>query len=225
MDLNMMMRDQARNGLQSQLDAAVTAGDAATARKIADDIAKLDVATAPKPAVAFTNNDVWLAAEAKAPWLGVDPKKSAKANEFAKTMNPKKFASAEAMADAVIKAVDEEFKPSGTTTTAPPENETDEDREARETAEAEAAEAKAAAGKQRATDGPKDGDLSRGTAARARSGPWTKLADAPADIQKDVKRSADRFVPEGAAKEVREKFITDALASQYRMHQNNKGKK
>jgi hypothetical protein len=222
MDLNMMMRDQARNGLQSQLDAAVTAGDTAAARKLADDIAKLDVATAPKPAVAFTNNDVWLAAEAKAPWLGVDPKKSAKANEFAKTMNPKKFASAEAMADAVIKAVEEEFKPA----TAASEAAEEDEGEAAEEGEGEgAAESKPAPSKQRATDGPKDGDLSRGSATRAKSGPWTKLADAPADIQKEVKRSADRFVPEGAKKEVREKFITDALASHYRTHQNNKGKK
>jgi hypothetical protein len=109
MDLNMMMREQARNGLQAQLDAAVTNGDTEAARKVAKDIAALEVSTAPKSAP-YGSEDI-KAELNKQDWFGVDPKKSAKAMEFGKTMDLAKFPTAAAFAAAVVKAVDEEFKP------------------------------------------------------------------------------------------------------------------
>ena len=202
----MMMREQARAGLQTQLDAAVTNGDTAAATKIAEDIAKLAVQSAPK---APPYGDVEIRAELeKAPWFGIDPKKSAKAVEFGKTMNPKKFATAEAFAVALIKAVDEEFKPAAA--------------EVEEEAETEGEKKPV---KKRATDAPGEGDaLGNRTATNRRTGPWTKLTDAPADVQKEIKRTADKFVSSTAPKEQREKFIAHALESHYATHLR-KGKK
>ena len=217
-DLNVMMREQARNGLQAQLDAAVTNGDTAAATKIAEDIAKLAVSAAPK-APPYNDADIRAQLE-KTEWFGVDPKKSAKAVEFGKTMDVKKFANAEAFTAALIKSVEAEFAPASTATTPdPPENETDEEREAREAEEAEAAEA--AKAKKRKTDGPGDGAL--GTRAVRTTGPWAKITDAPADVQKEIKRTADKFAPK--TKEGREGYITKALEAHYAEHQRKKGKK
>ncbi len=224
-----MMREQALSGLRTQLDAAVTNGDTEAARKVTDQIANLTLQTAPK-APPYGDAEIRTALD-KAPWFGTDPKKSGKAVEFGKTMDPKKFATAEAFAEAIIKAVDEEFKPAGSA--APKgeegeeegeENETDEEREEREAEEAEAAKA---ARKTRRTDGPGEGDAlnGRGAANRRSSGPWAKLTDAPADIQKEIKRQAEKFVPSTAKKEQRDKFITNALASHYAQFQRSKGKK
>jgi hypothetical protein len=219
-DLNVMLREQAINGLQATLDKAVTAGDTEAARKAADDLAKLAVSTAPATP-AFISADVWKLAETKAAWLGVDPKKSAKANEFALAMNLKRFPSAEAAADAIIKAVEDEFKPA----IDPKDPEEDEDEEDEDGDEA-AKEAAAAARKaKRRTDGPGEGDANQRSVARRSSGPWTKLADAPADIQKEVKRQADKFVAASATKEQREKFIASALGGHYAAHQRKAGKK
>jgi hypothetical protein len=221
-DLNVMMREQATLGLQSQLDAAVTAGDTEAARKVSVELAKLAVSAAPK---APPYGDVEIRAELdKQAWFGTDPKKSAKALEFGKTMDPKKFATAEAFAAAIVKAVDEEFKPPAVVKE-PPENETDEEKEAREAEEAEAAEAAVAAkaGKTRKTDGPGESDTGA-TRTTRRSGPWTKITDAPPDIQKEIKRSADKFVSKSATKEQRESFVSKALESHYAAHQR-KGKK
>lgn len=219
-DLGTMLREQATAGLQAKLDAAVTNGDMEAARKVSAEIASLAVQTAPKTP---PYGDAEIRAQLdKAPWFGIDPKKSAKAAEFGKTMDPKKFATAEAFAAELIKAVDEEFKPAGKTNEEPPENETDEERTAREAAEAEAAET---GKKPRRTDGPGEGDAGAGRTRRTSSGPWTKLSDAPADVQKEVKRAADKFVPAAATKETREAYVTNALASHYNIHQQNKGKK
>lgn len=222
-DLNVMIREQALAGLQLQLDTAVTNGDTAAARKVTEDIAKLAVSAAPK-APPFGDAEIKAALTTKAPWFGVDPKKSGQVIAFGKDMDPRKFATAEAFADALIKAVEDEFKPAGT---APPENETDEEREDREAAEAEATEAK---GKEkpakRATDAPGDADaLGTRTGTGRRSGPWAKLSDAPADVQKEINRTADKYVRSTAPKEEREKFISTALGSHYAIHQRNKGKK
>lgn len=219
-DFNVMLREQARTGLQTQLDAAVTNGDTETARKVTADLEKLAVSTAPKPP-AFNNEDIKAELDKQA-WFGIDPRKSAKVVELGKTMDPKKFATAAAFAEALVKAVDEEFKPAGRAVE-PPENETDEEREARETEEQEAAEA-AKAAKPRRTDGPNDSDTA-GNRARRSAGPWTKLTDAPPDIQKEIKRTADRFVSSTAPKEQRDKFIAKALESHYATHQRTKGKK
>lgn len=221
-DLNMMMRDHARLGLQTQLDAAVTNGDTAAATKIADDIAKLAVQSAPK---APPYGDAEIKAELeKAPWYGIDPKKSAKLLEFGKTMDVKKFATAALFAAALIKAVDDEFKPATAAKQGedPPENETDEEREAREAEEAEAAGTTPP--KKRKTDGPTDSDTGSTRTVR-KTGPWVKLTDAPAETQKEIKRSADKFVSSSAPKEQREKFISKALESHYLAAQRAKGKK
>lgn len=223
-DLNVMMREHAKAGLQTQLDAAVTNGDTAAARTIAADLAKLEVSAAPK---APPYGDAEIRTELnKLEWFGVDPKKSGRAIALGKDMNIHKFATAEAFAAALVKAVEEEFKPAAPAAKDPPDGETDEEREEREAAEAEAAEAAAAAKKPRKTDGPGDNDAGgRATGAGRRSGPWVKLADAPADVQKEIKRSADKFVSVSAPKENREKFISKALESHYANFQRAKGKK
>ena len=224
-DLANMMRDQARAGLQIQLDAAVTEGNTESARKIAADLAKLEVSTAPK-APPYGDTEIRSHLDKQA-WFGTDPKRSAKAIEFGKTMDPKKFATAEAFAAAIVKAVDDEFKPAGASKKEEDSTETDEQREEREAAESEAAEA---AGKEkpavrRRTDAPGDADAAGRAARRATSGPWAKLTDAPKEVQAEIKRAADKFVPANAPKERRETFIAKALESQYAMHQRKTGKK
>lgn len=210
-DLNTMMREQAISGLQVQLDAAVTAGDTAAARKAADSLAQLAVSTAPK-APPFVDADVLVHLN-KQPWFGTDPKRSAKVAEFGKTMDPKKFATAEAFAAAIVKAVDEEFKPA----VSDPEPDPEEDEL---DPEDDADKAKAAAKKKR-TDGPGEGDVGRAGGRRA-SGPWTKLSDAPDDVRKEVTRTADKFAPK--TKEGREGYIARALQAHYASHQRRKGK-
>jgi hypothetical protein len=219
-ELNTMMREHAVAGLQAQLDAAVTNGDTAAARKISDDLAKLAVSTAPK---APPFGDAEIRAELnKLEWFGVDPKKSGRAIALGKDMDPKKFPSAKAFADALIKAVDDELKPP-VKTAAEGEEGDGEDEEG--DGEDEDAKAAAAAKKPRKTDGPGEGDAGVRAASNRRTGPWTKLADAPADIQKEIKRSADKFVPAGATKEQRESFVSKALESHYAAHVRAKGKK
>lgn len=211
MDLNVMMREQAINGLQATLDKAVMDGDTVAARKTADDLAKLAVSTAPRAPV-FSGADVYAELE-KTDWYGVDPKKSAKAEEFGKTMNTKKFATAAAFAAALIKAVEEEFKPAATE----PVEEEGEEEEGEEKPPVEK--------RARKTDGPGEGDNNQRGSARRASGPWAKVSDAPADIQKEIKRQADKFVSSSASKEQRETFINKALESHYATHVRNKGKK
>lgn len=223
-DLNVMMREQARNGLQSQLDVAVTNGDTAAATKIADDIAKLAVANAPK-APPFGDADIRAELE-KAPWFGIDPKKSAKAAEFGRTMDPKKFATAALFAAALVAAVDAEFKPSvKTTEDGSGENDDtdlDDDTEDDDAAEIER---KAAAAKKRKTDGPGEGDAGNRSTRRTTSGPWLKLTDAPANVQAEIKRSETKLLSSNVSKEQRAKFIAGALESHYAIFQRTKGKK
>ena len=209
-DLNVMLLEHARSGLQAQLDAAVTNGDAEAARKVADELGKLTSATAPK---APPYGDVEIRAELdKLDWFGTDPKKSGRVIELGKTMNPKKFGTASEFAAALVKAVDEEFKPAVAAVVEDEEGEEGED---------EGDDSPKPAKKPRASDGPAEGD----TAARARrtSGPWVKMSDAPADVQKEIKRTADKFAPK--TKEGREKYVEKALEAQYAAHQRNKGKK
>jgi hypothetical protein len=219
-----MMREHALAGLNTQLDAAVTNGDTEAARKITADIAKLAVTNAPK---APPYGDAEIRTELnKLDWFGVDPKKSGLAIALGKDMNIHKFASAVEFAAALVKAVEAEGKPvTAVKAKADDDNETDEEREEREAEEAEAAEATAAAKAKRKTDGPGEGDAGGRAAARRTSGPWTKLTDAPGDVQKEIKRSADKFVSANAPKEQREKFISKALESHYATHQRSKGKK
>lgn len=213
MDLNIMMREAARTGLQAQLDAAVTNGDTEAARKAADDIAKLDVSTAPK-AAPFNGDDIKTELK-KLDWFGVDPKKTAKAMELGKHMDLSKFSTAAAFAAAVVKATEDDLKPAS----AAKEEEADEEEEVNEEEEGKEKT------KPRRTDAPGEGDATNRTIRRTSSGPWVKLADAPADVQKEIKRQADKFVPSKASKEQREVFISKALESQYAIHQRSKGKK
>jgi hypothetical protein len=212
-DLNMMMREQARAGLMAHHDKAVTDGDTEAARKIMADIVKLEVSTAPK-APPFGDTEIKAALETKAPWFGTDPKKTAKAHEFGKALTLSKFASAEAFAEALIKAVDDEFKPPA---------KTEDDEELDEDVDPDGEQDPPA--KPKKTDGPKDSDTAGAGTTRAKSGPWTKLSDAPREVQADVKRQADKFVSAKATKEQRESFISKALESHYQAHQRAKGKK
>jgi hypothetical protein len=215
-DLNVMLLEHAKAGLQTELDAAVTSGDTEAARKVADRISALNSASAPKPSTAYGDTEI-RAELNKLPWFGVDPKKSGRTIELGKTMDPKKFGTAAEFTAALVKAVDEEFKPA---VKEPPEGETDDEREAREAEEAEAAAAKLK--KTRASDGPADGDAG-GTRTRRTSGPWAKTSDAPADVQKEINRTADKFAPK--TKEGRELFVAKALAAHYSKAQIAKGKK
>jgi len=228
-DLATLMRDQAVRGLQTQLDAAVTEGNTESARKIAADLAKLEVSTAPK-APPYGDAEIRGYLDKQA-WFGTDPKRSAKALEFGKTMDPKKFATAEAFAAAIVKAVDDEFKSS----ISPKKGEEDGDEEDETEGEEDETEGEGdeteSEGKgkkkpvaRRRTDAPGDADTAN-RARRVSSGPWTKLTDAPREVQAEIKRSADKFVPASAPKERRETYIAKALESHYAIHQRKTGKK
>ena len=224
-DLNVMMREHALAGLNAQLDAAVTNGDTEAARKVTKQIADMALATAPQ-APPYGQAEIRAAIEAAAPWFGVDPKKSAKALELGKDMNPKKFPTAEAFATALLKAVDEEFKPAGKPAAAAGEDEGEEgeNTEAGEGENTEAGEGERRPAR-RASDGPRDTESVGNRSTGRRTGPWTKLSEAPADVQKEVKRAVDKFVPASASKEQREGYIARALESHYSVFQRNKGKK
>ena len=213
-DLNVMLLEHAKSGLQAELDTAVTNGDTEAARKAADKIAKLETATAPRPPTGF--GDAEIRAELnKLPWFGVDPKKSGRTIELGKTMDPKKFGTAAEFTAALVKAVDEEFKVAPVAGDEDNEDGEDED-------EDDKGGEKKPVKKPRASDGPADGDAG-GTRTRRASGPWTKMSDAPADVQKEINRTADKFAPK--TKEGREKFVAKALEAHYAKAQLAKGKK
>lgn len=216
-DLQTMLRDTARNGLQAQLDTAVTNGDTEAARKVAAEMTKLDMATAPK-APPYGNAEI-TAELNKQPWFGTDPKKSARVVELGKSLDPKKFASAEAFTAALVKAVEDDLKPPGKGDEETGEGETGEEG----AAAGEGEEEPAPKPKPRRTDGPNDADTTAARTRRASSGPWSKMSDAPADVQKEINRTAEKFA--GKGKENREKFITNALAAHYNRAQIAKGKK
>lgn len=216
MDLNMLMRQTAENSLQARLDAAVADGDAEAARKVSKEIADFAVSFAPK-GQPYTPQDV-RAELAKTDWFGSDPKKSAKAMEFGKNMDLSRFATAADFAKAVVTAVEEDMKP---VAAGEPDEEEDEEKEPGAEGETGKAKPKPAA---RRTDGPRDGDLNSSGTRQAR-GPWTKLSDAPADTQKEIKRQAAKHLPLNATDEQRKKFTATQLDVAYRSHQAaNKGK-
>lgn len=220
MDLNVMLRDQARNGLQAQLDKAVTDGDTVAATKIANDMATLAVQTAPK-ASAYGADDIKAQLD-KLPWFGVDPKKSARTMEMGKHMDFSKFPTAAAFAEALVKAVDAEFKPAAGEPEEPGDDEpADEGGQGDDTL----GERRGAAPKPRKTDAPGEGDNNQRGTQRRTSGPWLKMADAPADVQADIKRQMGKMLSTSASKEQRASFETRALESHYGMHQRSKGKK
>lgn len=212
-DITTMMRDAARNGLQVQLDKAVTDGDTEAARKVTADLEKLAVSTAPK-APPFGPAEIAVEM-GRLDWFGTDPKKSGRAIELGKHLDPKKFATAAAFAAALVKAVDEEFKVPGVT------GEPGDEEPGDELTDEEPAAVPAK--KPRKTDSPGEGDALAARSAR-RTGPWIKLTDAPAETQKEINRTADKFAPK--TKEGREGFIKRALEAHYAQHQRTtKGNK
>lgn len=217
-DLQTMLREQLSTTINTQLASAVQAGDIAAAKKAADDLAKLNSAPAAAagPAAKFTAADIRKELEAKAPWFGIDPRRNAKALEFGKLMDSNRFDSAAKFAEALIAAVDDEFKPAGQRT-----DENDENDGGEGTGEGDGGEAEAKPARKR-TDNPND-SAPPAAARRSSNAPWTKLADAPADVQKQITKSADKYCS-NASKEQREKFISTALSTHYKAHQARKGK-
>lgn len=217
-DLNVMLVEHAKSGLKTRLDAAVTNGDTEEAGKVAAEMAKLELATAPAPKAGPAYGNTEITAELdKLPWFGIDPKKSARVVELGKTMNPKKFSTAAEFTAALVKAVDEEFKPAGGKTE-------DDEEEPEEEAEPEDEETPKPKPKPRRSDAPGEADTT-GARARRTAGPWAKLSDAPADVAKEIRRMTDKHLSSGATKESREKFISNALEASYGQHQRNKARK
>lgn len=214
-NLETMLRSQLQANLVYKLDSATQAGDIVAARKAAQELSEFAVQhkSANKPH--FDNADIRTALKAKAPWFGVDPRRSAKAVEFGKNMEPESFKSADEFAEKLIKAVEKDYKKEED------EEDDDDDEEVdEEESEEEEKEEKKIARKR--TDAP-SGDARR-VVSRRSSGPWTKLSDAPKDIAQQIKASADKFT-RNVTKEQREKYITTALGTAYTADQRTRGSK
>lgn len=218
MELNMMLRDQARNQLQSRLNDAVTNGDAETAAKIAKDMEALAVANAPaKPP--YTGDEIKAELE-KLPWFGTDAARSGRAMELGKFLDIKKFPTAAAFAKAVSDAVDAEFKKPGAEGTDDARGGTDDNTGGDDDDTDPEPEPKP-----KKTDGPGERDnTQRNNTRRGTGGPWSKLSDAPNDVRAEINRQATKMLPSNATKETREAFVTRALSSHYNMHQRKAGK-
>lgn len=212
-DMATLMRNQLNQSLTNQLNTAVQAGDIAAAHAATKAIAELAIATVPQqqPAAGpkFDTEAIKKELFAKAPWFGTDPRKSSKAVEFAKNMEPSVFKTVEEFSEALIKAVDDEFKPANA------KEETD----AEDSEDDEPKEEKPAARKK--TDAP-SGDTGRSATTGRSSGPWAKLSDAPKETADLIRGQADKFT---RTKEARDKFITTALGSAYLAHQFKAGSK
>jgi hypothetical protein len=201
-DVEALIHSQQQNMLAHALDSAVQAGDINAARNATRQLSEIAIKQAKKVAPQFTNSDIREVLKTKAPWFGVDPRRSAKAVEFGKNMEPQSFKSAEEFANELIRAVDEEFE----TVT-------------EETEDEEIEEPKKVARKK--TDAPSE---TVRAIPRRSNGPWTKLGDAPKDIADQIKVSADKFT-RNATKEQRDKYIATALGTAYAADQRTKGKK
>jgi hypothetical protein len=206
-DVETLIRQQQRNSLVHALDSAVQVGDINAARNATRQLSELAITEAKKTTPAFTNTDIRDVLKTKAPWFGVDPRRSAKAVEFGKNMEPTAFKSAEEFADELIKAVEDEFDPKD-----------EEEEEANDDPEDEP---KKAARKK--TDAPSD-NAARAIPRRSSSGPWLKLSDAPKETADIIRASADKFT-RNATKEQRQKYIETALSTAYAADQRTKGKK
>jgi len=206
MDLDELMRKTTLDTLTSQHEAAVVNGDVAGAKAAADKLAEFKLATAPKPAVQTGFGDTEVKAELnKLPWFGADPKKSAKAMDAARNMSTAKFATPQAFVEAVVKAVEDDAAATTTATEEPGDDDDDAGKAATKPAT-------------RRTDGPRDDD----TGARGRGaggGAWSKLSEAPKDVQARIKASAQKFLPAAATEEQRKNFHKRALDAAYAEHQ------
>lgn len=201
-NLEAMVHAQMHDTLHRQLNSAVQVGDINVARAAVQQLNQLAVTQA-KNNKQFTNHDIREVLKTKAPWFGVDPRRSARAVEFGKNMEPASFETAEAFADELIKAVKEEFDE--------PDNEPDDEPEEKE-------EKKVV---RKRTDAPVD--HARAVPRRS-SGVWAKLSDAPKDIAEQIRNSADKFT-RNATKEQREKYITTALSAAYTADQRGRARK
>jgi hypothetical protein len=199
-DVETLMHNQRQAMLAHALDSAVQVGDINAARNATRQLSELAIVQAKKITPQFSNADIRASLKVKAPWFGVDPRRSAKAVEFGKNMEPQSFKSADEFADELIRSVDEEF-----------ETVTEEDDEEPEKKIA-----------RKKTDAP-SGDTARAIPRRS-SGPWAKLSDAPKETAEQIKHSADKFT-RNATKEQREKYIATALSTAYAADQRVRAKK
>jgi hypothetical protein len=227
MDLNMMLRQTARNGLEARLTQAVVDGDQEAAKKIAKEMSDLELQTAPKtPAY----GDAEIRAELnKLPWFGVDPRKSAKAMQYGKDLDPRKFSTAEAFAKAVADAVAEDFKPVSET---PPKDEEGEGEGEEGEGEGEEGEGEGEDGRDKSkpgkprkrTDGPGESEAD-GSRPRRTAGPWKKMSDAPPTVQAEIRRTATKLLGARATEDQRKAFEARALQGHYAAHQRGKQRK
>jgi hypothetical protein len=203
-DLEQMLKNQLQNNIVYRLDSATQAGDIQAARKAALELSEFQAKNRPADVPSFTNADIRTAIKAKAPWFGVDPRRSAKVVEFGKNMEPASFKSAEEFADKVIEAIEEEYEEG--------DEEEDDGPEEKEVKKPE----------RKKTDAPS----SSGARAipRRSAGPWSKLSDAPKEIADTIKASADKFT-RNATKEQRDKYISTALGTAYNADLRAKGRK
>lgn len=217
-DLEQMLRNQVQANLTYALDSATQAGDIQAARKAAQQLQEFALSTVkPAETPSFTNADIRAAIKAKASWFGVDPRRSAKVVEFGKNMEPSSFKSAAEFADAVIEAVEDDFK-------SPEEDdekeEYEKDKKEEDEDDEEEKEKKVVARKK--TDAPSSGGAR--AIPRKSSGPWTKLSEAPKEVADSIKRATDKFT-QNATKEARAKYVETALATAYAADQRSRGKK
>lgn len=206
-DLEQMLKNQLQANLVYQLDSATQAGDIQAARKAAQAYADFTAKNKSAEVPSFNNADIRAALKVKAPWFGVDPRKGAKAVEFGKNMEPQSFKSADEFADALIKAVEEEYRAEEET-----EEEVEEDDEEKEEKKP----------MRKKTDAPSSGGAR--AIPRRSSGPWVKLSDAPKEIADQIKHSADKFT-RNATPEQRKKYVETALGTAYASDQRTRAKK
>jgi hypothetical protein len=211
-DIEAMVRNKLHSDLSRSLDSAVQVGDIQAARKATQQLQELALSTVKSTGkVPFSNEDIRSSLKTKAPWFGVDPRRSARAVEFGKNMEPQNFKDADAFADALIEAVADEFDPKEDEG----DNEEDDGPEEKETEEKKRVARKK-------TDAP-SGAGARAIPRRS-SGPWSKLSDAPKEVADMIKASADKFT-RNATKEQRQKYIETALGTAYSADQRAKGRK
>jgi hypothetical protein len=229
MDLNVMLRQTARSGLEAKLAQAVVDGDQEAAKKIAKEMSDLELQTAPK---APPYGDAEIRAELnKLPWFGVDPRKSAKAMQYGKDLDPRKFTTAEAFAKAVADAVAEDFKPVFETLPKDEEGNGEGEGEGEEgdgegEGEGEDGKDKNKSSKPRKrTDGPDESDTDGSRPRRTAAGPWKKMSDAPPAVQAEIRRTATKLLGARATEDQRKVFEARALQGHYAAHQRGKQRK
>jgi|SRR5579859_4333319 len=225
-DLNTMLRQQMQNTLTAQLDAATQAGDIAAARKAAQSLMEFSVATAAattKPAKKPpTIEELKKAIMAKADWFGVDPRRSAKAVELGKMMDPERFETADAFADALLKELAKDEKPPRNSDS---ENNADDDSiDENDDDDSEDEDAMDAQRQGRNRPARRNGTTQPELNAGGRSNGGTNLRRAfdtgdikhlPRAAADEIRKSADKFARNGDEKQ-RKIFIENAVKARAR---------